>query len=1362
MDQLNETSFQSWMNELHPDMNNTASASPWMMEGLARKLAGGEALVIDFTILSMVIVALALLMIVETIRHKIDSLAHKTVFFGHVLEMVYRELSTLGIVEAIIFLVHHYATINITKERVFAEVHFTIFFVAIINAIQSTILYFLALRVAEKQWTKVEAIDIDHYVAIRREYEVVDAKLLKIEEKINRSLGKSARYANRRDVYEMDGSWIVNCFEYLRYSSIKRKHKRLLVQVRFHEMRVHFIEFNQLHHKFRVSEYLKLSLNDVFEKLVHISPAAWLSLVACANVALFSLNLLSSETKAPPDGTYLKGIYLAYGIFLLLLSVIVARKIRYIFFRIMRDETWITRLGDKDHCDDNCKDMYKNPKNLALSMRSSLREITNDSCVNQLHYFWFDDPQLIVAAAQFMQFAFAIPFAVLLVFNDSILVDNERSGIWDGWYIIVPIVCYSCFVWLWSHIIPQFTQCTSLGELVKRKYLVQIESKLRLETANRKRQEEIDHIEAENLRAESKEAKPSNKPTAASIAQLDNKFRLELSPLNGSRPLSSKCSGSERLNQITHYVKNGLPEVEPSRVNEKRPRRRKTMSDGVASMRLFAPTSSAAKQALQVNSLASDAVEVYNTQEISPETPKQRRKRAASAGVMLMRAETDLDKEKRADNQEKNCKSEQLPSLEEGIPACSNAMQRGKQVIDPITGKIGDVENNQKTKDLPSFKKSASVSIAVRTWTGISDVADCTLEQKLNQAKIESTNMVSFSIPASSIAEAPTEDNDDDFSDGVPDIAPVIVDYEQMREAPSFEERLQNIYLSFNYRVASTVFGTMLAFFILTFRMDAILLETCTIDDNQNNWNIISRTGCFWLNVVLLCLFIIESLTMCILFGKRKLKPDIIIAGAFDLILSGICLGLLLWAELERCCECTDGYNDRSLAQENGDGNFTCSDTVQCCPKFGTRLCGGIGNIEPCTAFIVLRVARFMLGKKLHIFYQKYLCGATFEIDDTEDSCFERHTNTMLSNQLNPESNIGAISDLWVTAITKHPDIVAKHGVFSGALLEAMLGIKSLRNEPLSKTNAKQEGKGKCEEDLLGNCPDVQSYIEAGKLRKPSIVRRSESVRSYASSIHEPEEGSHSSMLFENDEDGDFTRPASVLIRSMRRCQCKLLPLLDEWTTVDIVLTKHEIVWFDASKARSPHEMDDRTDNVRGAMKATKGGKGLRLCDVAAGRTVLGHMPVTDIDNVKVQRLYGICRMGDLNEENDEENSGVKHLFLKEYWEGENENAVIDPATLSLSQETQWQQSTEDRLKIHSTQGPLFLARFFTDLRSDEVDSLAGKNHVASFAKKPGALLWCQSISHLCGNSQLKQRLPHFGEERDQELIDFVEVLERH
>ena len=101
------------------------------------------------------------------------------------------------------------------------------------------------------------------------------------------------------------------------------------------------------------------------------------------------------------------------------------------------------------------------------------------------------------------------------------------------------------------------------------------------------------------------------------------------------------------------------------------------------------------------------------------------------------------------------------------------------------------------------------------------------------------------------------------------------------------------------------------------------------------------------------------------------------------------------------------------------------------------------------------------------------------------------------------------------------------------------------------------------------------------------------------------------------------------------------------------------------------------------------------------------------------------------------------------------------PATLLALQETKWLQITEDRLKIHSTNGALFLARFFADLRREEVLRSIVKNPAPVFAKR-SAIIWCQSISHLCGNSQLKQRLPHFGEERDQELIDFVEVVERH
>ena len=57
-----------------------------------RQLGGGGPLVIDYTILSMAIQTLAVLMVVEILRHKVDYAAeHGRPFFGIVLNVVYRE-----------------------------------------------------------------------------------------------------------------------------------------------------------------------------------------------------------------------------------------------------------------------------------------------------------------------------------------------------------------------------------------------------------------------------------------------------------------------------------------------------------------------------------------------------------------------------------------------------------------------------------------------------------------------------------------------------------------------------------------------------------------------------------------------------------------------------------------------------------------------------------------------------------------------------------------------------------------------------------------------------------------------------------------------------------------------------------------------------------------------------------------------------------------------------------------------------------------------------------------------------------------------------------------------------------------------
>ena len=89
-----------------------------------------------------------------------------------------------------------------------------------------------------------------------------------------------------------------------------------------------------------------------------------------------------------------------------------------------------------------------------------------------------------------------------------------------------------------------------------------------------------------------------------------------------------------------------------------------------------------------------------------------------------------------------------------------------------------------------------------------------------------------------------------------------------------------------------------------------------------------------------------------------------------------------------------------------------------------------------------------------------------------------------------------------------------------------------------------------------------------------------------------------------------------------------------------------------------------------------------------------------------------------------------------------------------------WSNVDEDRLKIHFKYNTLYL-RFHVDLKEMEGKSLAPLedsdilNQVGTQTK-----VWCRTIAHLRGAMNLKQDLPHFGNE-DDEMEDFIEMCGR-
>ena len=87
-------------------------------------------------------------------------------------------VSTLGLVELCIWiLLTYWESIDIPKEKVFAKVHFTLFYTAMFNAFQTVALAVGSMHVSRQLWVKTETLELHHYVELREEFQTIQAQL---------------------------------------------------------------------------------------------------------------------------------------------------------------------------------------------------------------------------------------------------------------------------------------------------------------------------------------------------------------------------------------------------------------------------------------------------------------------------------------------------------------------------------------------------------------------------------------------------------------------------------------------------------------------------------------------------------------------------------------------------------------------------------------------------------------------------------------------------------------------------------------------------------------------------------------------------------------------------------------------------------------------------------------------------------------------------------------------------------------------------------------------------------------------------------------------------------------------------------
>lgn len=1276
-----------------------------------RRLAGGGDIELDYTIFNVAIMTLALLLLVEHFRHHIDHRAAKHKFVKRVLEVLYEELSTLGIVESIIFILVKYNQNErfISVELAFAEVHFMLFYTTIFNAMMSCLVAYGSKRISKNLWVKSEVMDMDHYVAIRREFNNLD-KQINTPDSYNMAEGFMKLNL------ETFGNISRNILQFLKHPHKSRIRNSMLVVIRFHEIRAHFLKENNLPSQFKVSDYLKKCEREVFQKLAHIPTSLWLILIGILNFIYLSMGLVAStgekfhqQENNHRIGIVLSWLFIGMCIALAILSFAMLQRIKWIFSKIIH------------------KDFLNQEVNSTQGFGSH---------ATQLDLFFFQHPSLFITFLRYMQFAYALGAGTLLVFWDSVGISQkhlelanhdyfEHSSIQLRWSLFFCLVLsFLIFFVNAKNLIPRFTLCTNLGQLVNQNKLSETLSLFHLEQEKWKRKLNT------NLKAHSRTLSKRKKKEIDRDKSSDKPQKVAGAKEN------NRLSHLEQISHFVHVPTDSLPappSLDPGKRRARRDRRnRRSLSDSAAFFAPFPASTQSFRNNIEDTSLKKTISKDVNlksktTEDIPTKGKKKRRERSASAplrgGISTLFA---IDEQKpRGDEKEK-------PLSRRG------SLKSIKSVLSTLHE---EVTSSPEKKDVDSVSIATSISI----YEG-SDTED------IPEAALTSKSILEKKTPST-----------------------------------SFSEKVRYIYQTRLYNTIDTVVGTFFCLYLVGMRLEILLVDSCKIKQSTNSVEFSISTA-FWLEFSLLVYFIISSIVFILIHipdGVSIGRFEIIAAESLDVFLCGSCLSLLLTSEFIRCL------------LEDGT-----------CPLFGTR--PGVGTIEPFTAFIVLRPFRHHLGRFITKCLRQCL-NLTKNRYEPENGTNSRHRDSWLFRSNSAENPLFFHSNLtndhvenepkeaiilsWTKIVEKNPELVHKYGMFSSEILQAMLGL-NITEQSKKSTHNKSAVKNMSNEKKIPQIHPkskrwsrlsirAQSVIISGEVGQPTnmttLPRSSSWISNYGSDDDEQSKLSdlasfdgnignnvNDDMCYSNginptgfDETAfvsnyQLKAPHAVLIRSMRRCERKMLPLFSSWEQVDVVMTQHEMVFFavneyDLSNRDEEEDTDGKMKAVREAMKARYGGKGLLLSDVIAGRKIVGHTDISQITSIKVRQPTEVSS----NVTNVDKNKD--HNPLKEYW-----TDLEDSSTL-LPLQDRFTKSYVKLLKLHDGCGQTILLRFLCDLdlaentgveyRKKRVDKEDLKNTMP--------LLWCHTLARVIGPDHLDQKMPHFGNDDDDELNDYMEEYSR-
>jgi hypothetical protein len=603
--------------------------------------------------------------------------------------------------------------------------------------------------------------------------------------------------------------------------------------------------------------------------------------------------------------------------------------------------------------------------------------------------FWGGNPEYVIGIIQFMQFCYALGLSIILMYWPTLNQGEVPPYI----YLVGILLCYALFLKVMAEVIPQYTLCTSLGQLVNHHHLQEAMALHRLhEHQEIKKQKQIMEASIHPLVTEINETSNSTLVASPSMGSLTSH---DVSIRSGNSS-NHQAKLAELVKMDTSSLRENLPPefrqmlLSREKEHEDRRARRKNLSDGVLGMRHRLVRSEAlVRSDLLQLSVASDDLQVHN------------------------RSDKDLSEESESSKDQIPAAGEPQETLQQGQERRRQERRSRRSISAPNTiaswratplaeASIPETDNDWELGSIPGDGEEEPQPNLVDTAT-LPESEGSSLDIV---GEAPESSILQYTPPALSPDSVDMEDNGPNFFQRLAhNLEPSVI-----------RTHLKGYYSGDLYPIISHIFGTSICFFLIGMRVESMLSATYVIDSSNNTWEL-SLDASYWWQFGMYGAFLVNALFILILFAptweKKRFSRVAIVATMLDIVLTLSCMILLYQSEVSRC----------SADKEE-------------CPDFGSRTQGGLGNVEPFTSLIALRVFRFVVSKYLVKKYSKK--------DDAREPSSNHKGHAEGGGHAghgSMQEESGTPLELWERAIKKYPDIVKEHGEFSTELFQAMLGL---------------------------------------------------------------------------------------------------------------------------------------------------------------------------------------------------------------------------------------------------------------------------------------------------------------------------------